>query len=80
MTRGTARRSGLHGYAGYGYCLSHSRWYWGVKLTVICTCGGTITGFGLANPKLYGERQAARPGHRRRHGQGPLIAYDHVSS
>jgi hypothetical protein len=56
----TAKRSGLYGYAGYGYCPSHSRWYWGAKLTVICTCDGTITGFGLANPKLYGEREAAR--------------------
>ena len=24
----TARRSHLYGYAGYGYCPSHSRWYW----------------------------------------------------
>ena len=24
----TARRSNLFGYAGYGYCPSHSRWYW----------------------------------------------------
>ena len=25
----TARRSGLYGWAGYGHCPSHSRWYWG---------------------------------------------------
>ena len=25
-----------------------------------CTCDGTVTGFGLANPKLYGEREQAR--------------------
>ncbi|HWN00371.1 MAG TPA: hypothetical protein VNO54_25260 [Streptosporangiaceae bacterium] len=56
----TARRSDLFGYAGYGYCPSHSRWYWGSKLLLICTCEGTVTGFGLANPKLYGERQQAR--------------------
>jgi len=56
----TARRSDLYGYAGYGYCPSHSRWYWGAKLTLICTCDGTVTGFGLANPKLHGERDAAR--------------------
>jgi Transposase DDE domain len=56
----TARRSDLYGYAGYGYCPSHSRWYWGTKLTLICTCDGTVTGFGLANPKLHGERDAAR--------------------
>jgi hypothetical protein len=56
----TAKRSDLYGWAGYGYCPSHSRWYWGAKLLLICTCDGTVTGFGLANPKLYGERQQAR--------------------
>jgi Transposase DDE domain len=55
----TARRSNLYGYAGYGYCPSHSRWYWGSKLMLICTCEGTVTGFGLANPKLTGEREQA---------------------
>jgi hypothetical protein len=56
----TARRSDLAGWAGYGYCPSHSRWYWGAKLLLICTCEGTVTGFGLANPKLFGERAATR--------------------
>ena len=27
---------------------------------LICTCDGTVTGFGLANPKLFGERDQAR--------------------
>ena len=56
----TAKRSDLYGWAGYGYCPSHSRWYWGAKLLLICTCDGTVTGFGLANPKLFGEREHAR--------------------
>ena len=56
----TAKRSNLFGWAGYGYCPSHSRWYWGAKLLIICTCDGTVTGFGLANPKLFGEREQAR--------------------
>jgi Transposase DDE domain len=56
----TAKRSDLFGWAGYGYCPSHSRWYWGSKLMLICTCEGTVTGFGLANPKLAGERDQAR--------------------
>ena len=56
----TAKRSGLFGWAGYGYCPSHSRWYWGAKLLLICTCDGTVTGFCLANPKLAGEREQAR--------------------
>ena len=56
----TAKRSDLFGWAGYGYCPSHSRWYWGSKLLLICTCDGTVTGFALANPKLFGEREEAR--------------------
>src|SRR4029453_2666329 len=56
----TARRSDLFAYAGYGYEPSHSRYYWGVKLMLICTAEGTVTGFGLANPKLLGEREAVR--------------------
>jgi hypothetical protein len=56
----TARRSDLFAYAGYGYDPSHSRYYWGVKLMLICTAEGTVTGFGLANPKLVGERQAVQ--------------------
>jgi hypothetical protein len=56
----TARRSGLYGWAGYGYCPSHSRWYWGSKLMLICTCEGTVTGFCLANPNC--PASATRPG------------------
>jgi hypothetical protein len=56
----TAKRSWLFGYAGYGYEPSHSRFHWGVKLLLLCTADGTVTGFGLANPKLWGEREAVR--------------------
>jgi hypothetical protein len=56
----TAKRSDLAGDAGYGYCASHSRFYWGTKLMLIVTCDGTVTGFSLANPKLAGERDQAR--------------------
>ncbi|HEX6857440.1 MAG TPA: hypothetical protein VF204_19255 [Streptosporangiaceae bacterium] len=60
QSRTTARRPGLAGWAGYGRCPSHSRWYWGAKLMLLCTCEGTVTGFALANPKLVGERAQAR--------------------
>jgi hypothetical protein len=56
----TTQRSNLFGYAGYGYEASHSRYYWGVKLMLITTADGTVTGFGLANPKLLGEREETR--------------------
>lgn len=57
-SRTTARRSDLFGYAGYGRDTSHHRFYWGANLLLVVTCEGTTTGFGLANPKLAGERQA----------------------
>jgi hypothetical protein len=57
-SRTTARRSDLFGYAGYGRDTSHHRFYWGANLLLVVTCEGTTTAFGLANPKLAGERQA----------------------
>ena len=56
----TAKRSGLSGHAGYGYCPSHSRWYWGAKLLIICTCDGTVTGFSLRTPSCTAS--GTRPG------------------
>jgi hypothetical protein len=53
----TTKRSDLAGHAGYGYCASHSRFYWGAKLMLLVTADGTVTGFSLANPKLVGERE-----------------------
>jgi len=71
----TARRSDLFGYAGYGYCPSHSRWYWRGKLLLIVTCDGTVTGFALANPKLAGEREAARTMLDRQKNSSPAPAW-----
>ena len=30
------------GLVRYGYCPSHSRWYWRAKLLLICTCDWTL--------------------------------------
>jgi hypothetical protein len=60
QSKTTAQRSNLFGWAGYGYESAHSRWYWGVKLLLLTTADGTVTGFGLANPKLFGEREQTR--------------------
>jgi hypothetical protein len=57
-SRITAKRSDLAGWAGYGRDASHHCFYWGARLLVLATPEGTVTGFGLANPKLTGERQA----------------------
>jgi hypothetical protein len=56
MSRETVKRSDLAGHADYGYCASHSRWYWGLKLYLVCTGDGMPILWCLANPKL-GERQ-----------------------
>lgn len=37
----TARRSALADAAGYGYCQSHSRWFWGFRLHLACSPDGT---------------------------------------
>ncbi|MFS8105130.1 IS982 family transposase [Lentzea alba] len=55
-SREAARRSELAGWAGYGYCSSHSRFFWGLRLHLICTPAGLPVTWALANPKLD-ERQ-----------------------
>jgi hypothetical protein len=55
-SRPTARRSELAGIAGYGYCPSHSRWFWGLRLHLICTPAGLPISWALADPKID-ERQ-----------------------
>jgi hypothetical protein len=36
-SRETAKRSALAGWAQYGYCASHSRYFWGLRLHLVCT-------------------------------------------
>ena len=56
-SRETARRSELAGWAEYGYCASHSRWFWGLRLHLVCTLHGLPVGFALAGARTD-ERQA----------------------
>jgi len=58
-SRETARRSDLAGWAGYGYCASHSRYFWGLRLHLIAAPSGLPIAFALANPKVD-EREVAR--------------------
>src|SRR6266516_5347517 len=39
-SRDTAKRSELAGWAQYGYCASHSRYFWGLRLHLVCTLHG----------------------------------------
>lgn len=56
MSRPTVQRSNLAGWAGYGYCASHSRFFWGLRLYLVCTPTGMPIMWALANPKI-GERE-----------------------
>jgi hypothetical protein len=73
-SRQTATRSELAGWAQYGYCASHSRWFWGLRLHLVCTLHGLPVAVALVGAKAD-ERQvlldlltvepelvAARPG------------------
>jgi hypothetical protein len=58
-SRETAKRSNLAGTAGYGYCASHSRFFWGLRLHLIATPDGLPIAYALTNPK-HDERIVAR--------------------
>jgi Transposase DDE domain len=58
QSRETARRSEFAGTAGYGYCRSHSRWFWGFRLYLICSGDGMPIGWELAGANI-GERVVA---------------------
>jgi hypothetical protein len=58
-SRETARRSDLAGWAQYGYCASHSRWFWGLRLHLVCTLQGLPVAFALTGAKAD-ERDVLR--------------------
>ena len=55
-SRETAHRSDLAGHAEYGYCASHSRYFWGLRLHLVATLHGLPVGFALTGAKAD-ERQ-----------------------
>jgi hypothetical protein len=55
-SRETAKRSDLAGWAEYGYCASHSRYFWGLRLHLVCTLHGLPVAFALTGAKAD-ERQ-----------------------
>jgi hypothetical protein len=71
-SRETARRSDLAGWAQYGYCASHSRWFWGLRLHLVATLHGLPVGIALTGAKadertvllgiLRDQGLAGRPG------------------
>jgi hypothetical protein len=65
-SRETARRSDAAGWAEYGYCASHTRYFWGLRLHLVCTLTGLPVLFALAGAKaderetLLGMLEAGR--------------------
>lgn len=50
-SRETAKRSDLAGWAEYGYCASHSRFFWGLRLHLIATLQGLPIAWALTGAK-----------------------------
>lgn len=50
-SRDAVRRSELAGWAEYGYCASHSRYFWGLRLHMLATLHGLPVGFALTGAK-----------------------------
>jgi hypothetical protein len=55
-SRDTVRRSALAGWAGYGYCRSHTRWFWGCGCTWSVPCTVCRSPSRWPTPKLTSER------------------------
>lgn len=50
-SRETVKPSDLAGWAVYGYCASHSRFFWGLRLHLVCTLQGLPIAFALTGAK-----------------------------
>lgn len=57
-SRETVQRSEFAGQAAYGYCTSHSRYFWGFRLYLLCASDGMPIAFELA-PANAPEREVA---------------------
>jgi len=57
-SRETVKRSDFAGHAAYGYCASHSRYFWGFRLYLLCASDGMPICFELA-PANAPEREVA---------------------
>lgn len=50
-SRETVKRSDLAGWAEYGYCASHSRFFWGLRLHLVTTLHGLPIAYALTGAK-----------------------------
>ncbi len=78
-SRETVKRGGANSLGGalsdaadYGYCRSHSRWFWGFRLHTLMAPDGTPRAMALTSPK-EGEREVCLRLLQRVNRGGPLI-------
>jgi hypothetical protein len=73
-SRETVKRSALSDAADYGYCPSHSRFFWGFRLHLLAAPDGTPRALTVASPKRD-EREVALEliARTRRHGAVTVI-------
>ncbi len=57
QSRLTTQRSELSPWCGFGYSPAHSRWFWGMRLVLLCGPDGTVVDFELV-PADTPEREA----------------------
>jgi DDE family transposase len=74
-SRETVKRSEFAGHAGYGYCASHSRYFWGFRLYLLCAPDGMPICFELA-PANVPERKVATEMLRRVELEGYTVIAD----
>ena len=73
MSRPTVQRSDLAGWAGYGYCASHSRFFWGLRLYLVCTPTGHADPVGPRQPE---DRRTRGPRRCWTHDAGLVAEHD----
>jgi hypothetical protein len=77
QSRETVKRTDLAGHGAYGYCASHSRYFWGFRLYLVCSPDGMPHGFCLA-PANEPEREVAAALLDRMRHDGSLQGYELV--
>lgn len=75
QSRLTTNRSELAPYCGFGYSPAHSRFFWGMRLVLLCGPDGTVVDFDLV-PADTPEREAALVLLERQPLHGQLVLCD----
>jgi len=70
----TTRRSALADVAAYGYCRSHSRFFWGMRLHLVCAPDGTPRGASLVGADRPEREVALQLLGRTLHGGETIVA------